>query len=950
MKSIFDDLNSGQQEAAESTEGRVLIIAGPGSGKTLTLVRRTMNILEKNVAKPEEIVLCTFTEKAALELRDRVRTTASDIAYLGDMSSLRVGTLHGIANEFVEEFRHRTPLGNNFEVLDDLTQKLFIFDKFNEIVPEPIGSKYFGKWSTKWSTIKELLPYFDKITEELIDPEILAASDDPFLSQLGIAYREFERLLWESNKVDFAHLQKIFVNLLRDPEVGPTVIARVKYVMVDEYQDTNHIQELIVNLLSSGTGNLCVVGDEDQALYRFRGATVRNILEFEQDELGCKSIQLTTNYRSHKDVVAAYNKFMSAHDWTNPTGVPFRFPKTIVANNEAMHSEYPSVFSIWGKDESKEAERFADMVAYLREHDVIQDYSQVALLLYSVTERHSRPFMDALEARGIKSFCPRARAYFTNQEVRYLVGALSIILDWNGENRGENLRGALGTLSDYVDDCQTQMVSELSIGHPLFTKIQELHKEVQSLKPGKALDRRVADYVYLLLGTEPFNSWVRNDNRARNLAMFSQLSSVFQRYYDYTVISEKNLPYLRNHLFASFLRFLLDGGINEYEDPDQPFPRGHVQIMTIHQSKGLEFPVVAVGSLGNNINSGKAVDSALQTFYSKPLFEPVARVTGFDRMRLHYVAFSRPEKLLVLTHHGIDPPKAHFAPIWDNLPQWPHVGKEMISSEKWLFNERIPPKKSFSFTGDLKVYETCSRQYEMYKHLEFAPSRAVMIFFGLLVHQTIEDIHRFQLEGKGSEIDESLIEERFDLNYRFLLLRETRQIGKEQKVAALTQVLNYWKNNKHKLSQIQETEIEVTLEKDEYILKGAIDLVRSEDGELEVLDFKSQQRPEPGDPYIDTYYKQLCIYAHILGERRGITPKKLVIYWTAEETLEKAVMEFPYDSGDVESAVSHFDEVVRDIQAQNFAVSVPPDKKVCNECDFKSLCESDGTIKLKATT
>jgi DNA helicase-2/ATP-dependent DNA helicase PcrA len=279
MKSLLDDLNSGQQEAAESTEGRVLIIAGPGSGKTLTLVRRTMNILEKNLAKPEEIVLCTFTEKAALELRDRVRTTASDIDYLGDMSSLRVGTLHGIANEFVEEFRHRTPLGNNFEVLDDLTQKLFIFDKFNEIVPEPIGSKYFGKWSTKWSTIKELLPYFDKITEELIDPEILAASEDPFLSQLGIAYREFERLLWESNKVDFAHLQKIFVNLLRDPEVGPTVIARVKYVMVDEYQDTNHIQELIVDLLSSGTGNLCVVGDEDQALYRFRGATVRNILE-----------------------------------------------------------------------------------------------------------------------------------------------------------------------------------------------------------------------------------------------------------------------------------------------------------------------------------------------------------------------------------------------------------------------------------------------------------------------------------------------------------------------------------------------------------------------------------------------------------------------------------------------------------------------------------------------
>ena len=949
MSAVLDSLNPGQREAAHATEGPVLIIAGPGSGKTFTLVRRTMNILLQEKAKPEQIVLCTFTEKAALELRDRVRKASSDLDYTEDMSGLRVGTLHGIANEFVEEFRHRTPLANNYEVLDDMTQKLFLFDKFDAIVPEPRNGKYFGSWSSKWSVIEQLLPYFDKITEELIDPQKLMDSDDEFTKELGESYTKFESQLWESNKVDFAHLQKLFVHLLQDPDIGPGVIQRVKYVMVDEYQDTNYIQELIVKLLSSGTGNLCVVGDEDQSLYRFRGATVRNILEFAQSNPGCTQVTLTINYRSHKDIVHAYNKYMSSHNWDNPSGLPFRFNKEIVPNGEAEHPDYPSVISIWGTNEKKEAERFADFVSYLKSFDVIQDYSQVALLLYSVKEKNSRPYMNALEAKGIKSFCPRARAYFSNEEVQFLVGSLAFILDWTENTRGDNLFGQLKEVADYVDECMAKMAQNFSTDHPFLENIRKLRREVENVKPGKALDRRIADYVYLLMATEPFTNYVVNENRARNLATFSQLASIFQRYYDYTVITQKNLPSLRNYFFSSFLRFLYGGGINEYEDPDQPFPKDHVQIMTIHQSKGLEFPVVVVGSLGTNISVKKIVDKTLSSFYSKPQFEPEGRITDFDRMRLHYVAFSRPEKILALTYSGDDQPKPHFAPIWDNLPQWPNIEKEIMKSQQWELHDRIPPKKSYSFTGDLKVYETCPRQYEMYKFLEFAPSRAVMIFFGLLVHQTIEDIHRHQLEGKGHLVDEELIRQRFEFNYKYLLLKETRQIGQEQKEVALTQVLNYWRNNQDTIAKVIETEVDVTLEKDTYILNGAIDLVRGDDDELEVLDFKSQKRPTDGDAYIETYYKQLCIYAHILQERRGIVPKRLVIYWTAEEKLSDAVMEFPYNPNDVANAMSHFGNVVSEIQRQNFTVSVVPDKKVCNECDFRTYCTADGTITKKET-
>ena len=137
---------------------------------------------------------------------------------------------------------------------------------------------------------------------------------------------------------------------------------------------------------------------------------------------------------------------------------------------------------------------------------------------------------------------------------------------------------------------------------------------------------------------------MKNENRARNLAILSQLLNTFQNYYHYTVVTYRNREYLRFHLFNSFLRLLHDGGINEYEDPDQPFPKGHVQVMTIHQAKGLEFPVVVVGSLDKQLSTAKQIDRDLQPYYQRPPFEPESRITMFDRMRLHYVAFSRPEK------------------------------------------------------------------------------------------------------------------------------------------------------------------------------------------------------------------------------------------------------------------------------------------------------------------
>jgi len=946
---LLSDLGSEQRLAVRATEGPVLLIAGPGAGKTLTLVRRTLHILRSQLAEPHQIVLCTFTEKAALELRDRLRVAAAAAGYTGDLSGLRTGTIHGVCNEFVDRFRHLTPLGNGYEVLDELTQQLFLFEHFDEVIgPADEGGRYLGRWATKWTAIQGIQRYLDKVTEELIEVDKLVVSGDAFLERLSRAHRAYESALVEENRVDFAHIQKFFLDLLDNVEIGASLQQTVRYVMVDEYQDTNHIQERLLDRLSEASGNLCVVGDEDQSLYRWRGATVRNILEFPATHAEATVIKLTTNYRSHETIVRAYDRFMGSADWSNLAGAPsFRFDKTIVSDPATSFPEYPAVFSIWGSTKRDEATRFADLVSFLDANDVIEDYSQVALLLHSVRTDHSGTYLDALDKAGIPYFCPRARAYFDNEEVQAVLACLAVILGWYGDGRGTIQGRSLTALAQLVDGAIGDVGRLYRDPHPLAKKLQGLVAEVAALDEEGSLDRRPADYLYELLAVEPFAGWLTNENRARNLATLSELLNVFQRYYHYSVVTRRNLGFMRLHLFNSFLRLLHDGGINEYEDPDQPSPKGHVRVMTIHQAKGLEFPVVVVGSLATQLSSPKDVDRTLGPYYHRRPFEPENRITQFDRMRLHYVAFSRPEKVLVLT--STETPKPHFDAIWQGLPQWPYVQQGLLAAQGFAMKRRLAPKRSFSFTGDLKVFETCPRQYQMFRYYDFTPSRSAVIFFGLLVHQTIEDIHRLVLAGKLTGIDDDGIGVLFEFNFRHLAKKDVRPIGATAKQAALRQVRDYFHNNLTEMTRVVETEVDVSLEKEGYILTGAVDLLLADDGALEVLDFKSQARPPETDRIVRTYYQQLCIYAHIREQRRGRRPDRLLLYWTGESTRQGALMSFGYRPEDVADAVAHFDAVVAEVQAQHFDVLRLPPRTVCRECDFRSYCVTQGTIDAKVT-
>lgn len=881
IQSNFPSLNEAQKKAITKTEGPVQIIAGPGSGKTFVLVLRTLYLLLSGKANPKEIVVTTFTEKASFELRDRIHQTSKQLGYKGPIHELKVGTIHGICDKFIGQFRHHTKLKNNYEVLDELTQSLFLYENFKKIVGEPENGKFLGRWKYKWTTIEYLVPYFNKITEELINPDILEADPDNFIRKLGEIYQRYQDKLFEMNRIDYAHQQKIFYDLLSEPQFADRIKKDIQYIMVDEYQDTNYIQEQIILKIGLPENNICVVGDEDQSLYRFRGATVRNILEFRDHFSKCEQIDLTINYRSHQKIIESYNRFMSSINWKNPHGkIDFRFNKIIKPNLDVHFPEYPAIFSIWGTSEDDEAKRFANMVKFLKDRKIIEDYNQVALLLKSVMLEHSEHYIKALEDAHIPAYAPRARNYFENEEVKLILGCYSIIFGFHGEAI-KDLEGSFSTLVEYSQRAIAALGPHSQLNPEITRYLRQKVKDIEDLNEGESLDLTVADYFYHLIAFQPFSRFMKNENRSRNLAIFSQLLATFQDYYNINIVTYKNKQWIPRFLFNSFFKFLLDGGINEYEDPDNPIPSGYVQIMTIHQSKGLEFPVVVVGSLDKGFKVGKRVDKDLMPFYHRPLFEPEDRITEFDKMRLFYVAFSRAEKILTLTTTGT--PNDFLSPIWDGLDQWPHVETKVLESLKFKPKPQFVPKKSYSLTSHINVYEVCPRQYQLYQEYEFAPSRSASMFFGTVVHQTIEEIHKWVLEGKLYDINNNKIVDFFEGNYRSLVAIGMRPLSKARKETALNQVLNYFDGNREELKRVVDTEVDVSVEKDNYILTGKIDLLTGKDGKLEVLDFKTQAKPEKGDPIIDRYFKQLCVYAHILKERYGKHPERLYIYWTPEE-------------------------------------------------------------------
>lgn len=950
--------NPEQLEAIETTEGPLLIIAGPGSGKTFTLVERIVYLITQKNVTPESLFVVTFTDKAASELTTRISNRLNELNVRFNLNEMYLGTFHSICLRWLEEHREFTRLKRNYSMMDAFDQKYFIYKHLSEYLEIPEIGLIIGKPEQGvWAKTETLIKWINTVSEEALDAQPLIAAADPEVRVLGLCAELYQRQILEANSLDFSTIQLEALNLLRNnPAVLAQLRKKITYLMVDEYQDTNTIQEMILFLLSGEDNpNLCVVGDDDQGLYRFRGASIRNILQFkDRFPAGvCKQINLTVNYRSHPDVINFYNNWMEKQDWTVDEET-FRFEKQIVPRAEDF-PQVPGVVKVAGTSQEDYHQQVLQLLHSLRDQGHLTDWNQVAFLFRSVKSEKAVALSRFLERNNITVYSPRSNQFFEREEIRLMIGMLIFLFPQFAEVRVWK-EGVKLPIWDYYDNnCFPLVAAELRKPEnaDLLKWARNLAKTHMVLS--KNTDYGFSGLFYQLLQFPLFSRYLGEeflhgnitDSRAmRNLAMFSQLLVKFEYLQNINILTPDYLnKYLRD-LFNQFFRFLHDGGIDEYEDHQEYAPSGCISFFTVHQSKGLEFPVVIVGSMEASPRKQYSdLDVTLQnTYFSRPPYEPLEHTKYYDFRRLFYTAFSRAQNLLVLaTHehkgHGASPSK-HFTEYFDKLPSW----RDPSFKPQDLLLARIKDialKQEYSFTSHLTVYENCAEQYRFFKELEFAPVRTGPILFGTLVHQTIEDIHKTVLRGEESKLSVEQVESWFDTNYVFLTKKEHVYLAPPVKKVALEQVLRYYDRNDGNWSHIRESEVDVSLVKDDYILSGKVDLIVGENNTVELVDFKSEKKPDvngtEGREKLDRYRRQLEVYAHIVEERTGQQVSKTHLYYTSEEAGNPYIT-FEKDNRSIEKTIRTFDNVVQRIEAKDFAIPARP-TKLCNDCDMRSYCD-----------
>ena len=385
---------------------------------------------------------------------------------------------------------------------------------------------------------------------------------------------------------------------------------------------------------------------------------------------------------------------------------------------------------------------------------------------------------------------------------------------------------------------------------------------------------------------------VQDSRPARNLSILSKLLTKFEYYHRIDLLTPGASSSLLRVFVNSYLRYLMEGGQNEFEDSGEYAPSGCVSFMTIHQAKGLEFPAVFVGSLYTGPRKDHAaLDELLQeNYYRKPPFEPWDQMKHYDFRRKYYTAYSRAQQLLFLTtpeinlhSKGRQTPTKHFMASYQKLPRWSE-NKPTIKQRNLKPVKETELKQQYSFTSHISLFENCARQYKFYQYLDFTPVRRSPMLFGKLVHQTIEDIHKAVLRGEAHHVTDAKIQDWFEHNYRQLTTVARQFLAQPALIKALSQIKAYAHRHQDRWDHIREAEVDVSLVKDDYILTGKVDLIRGHNDTVEVVDFKTEKKPDLVDQreHINNYRRQLEVYGHIVQERLGLEVSKLHLYYTQE--------------------------------------------------------------------
>lgn len=605
---LINGLNDRQKEAVLATDGPCLVIAGAGSGKTKVLTHKIAYDIESGI-KPWNILAITFTNKAANEMKERIEKLIGDAA-----KDLWMGTFHSICVRILRRYIDRIGYKTDFVIFDTSDQKTLIKECLKAL---KVDDKIF--------TDRGVLSEISNGKNEMLEPKAYSVkyAGDFRKEKIAEIYELYQRRLRENNAIDFDDIINFTIKILSEnPDVLDYYTEKFKYILVDEYQDTNKAQFTLVSLLASKYGNVTAVGDNDQGIYSFRGADISNILNFERDFPGTRIIKLEQNYRCTGNILKAANAVIKHNE--------NKYDKKLWTENEEGH--LPCIYC--GEDEYDEGRYIVEQINHLKTEEYYKNSDFT--ILYRMNAQ-SRAIEDILMREGIPYKVIGGLKFYERKEIKDIIAYLRLI-----HNSADNLslkriinepkRGIGKTSIDQIQEISDKTgnsmyeiirnAQEYGLTR-VYSNSRDFIEQMEYLKSKKD-ELKISDLIKETLNKTGYTKALENENSVEAETRIENLEEFL------TVAIEFEEESADNTLAEFLENITLSSDIDGMEDQDDS-----VTLMTLHSAKGLEFPVVFLVGMEEGIFPGyKSID------------EPQALE---EERRLFYVGITRAKQYLYLT-------------------------------------------------------------------------------------------------------------------------------------------------------------------------------------------------------------------------------------------------------------------------------------------------------------
>lgn len=899
---------TGDAAAAVAHRGsHIQIIASAGSGKTETVSQRIATLIAEGIA-PERIVAFTFTERAAEELKVRIRARVEHFAgaqAADRLGTMYVGTIHGYCFQLLTTYVTKY---ESYGVLDEKQQTAFMQRHSYEL-----EVKTLDKRNQLFSGIAGLRGALDVVENEMLDTSLLPEN-------LSKSIAKFYELLDKHRMLTFGRQITAAVEALRDPAIHSAVTAELSHLIVDEYQDVNPAQEELIRLLAlpAGRAELVVVGDDDQAIYQWRGSTVENITTFTQRYPNVATFSLLQNRRSRPDIVDVANRFAKS--------IPGRLAKEM---NSGRTPNGPAVDIVTDfEDEVTEARELAMTVQRL--HRSGYRYSDMAVLVRGKVAYPA--ILAAFEEMNIPVQPGGRVGLFSQADANFLGRCFVWLVDFQWK-KGQYDRTQETVTVASLKDLARDLYGLDSAG------LKGLERALNALRSKVGTDSRrvsLVDETYALLDHLGAKDWDSTDpvfasrlgSIARFITFVADYESVQMRARA-EADGQVGASDQKDWYFKNFATLMSNFAVNDYVDfeGEEDLLSDSVEVMTIHAAKGLEWPIVFLPSLTMGRFPSNRVGTAQDRLVPEDLYD-TTRYNGSDadERRLFYVAATRAAEWLSLTSHlKVKKNKVSPSPYilevdegFNGTRQFPVDGNSTGVDET--------PDLFISYS-DLAMYLSCGYSFWLRNKIGFPPALVEEIGYGNAVHHLMRVIaEETQRTGKTlgpKDIDRILATD-------FFLPFANKTIADRFKTRARAMVNQYMAEHADDMKRVWETERPFELALPGVIVSGRADVIldKGENGteRLAIVDYKT----EIDDRDLGL---QLQVYT-IAGQREGLNVEGAFLH-DLGESKRHSVDTSP---AALDRALEVVVEAAAGIKARKFDVS--PEKSKCARCDVRAMCRS----------